>query len=361
MQQNGSTFIRATLLPVVLLCVAATLSLYLKIDPYPVPRHHGELYAAYASGLGELHEVVALRWLSPWIAHHLGVASEFSWMVFLYLSFLSTVVIFYGATLRVTKDQVYAFLVALTPAVTTAGWYGVYCPGYPDWFVLAMLSASLFVRSRLLACAFAALALWSHERSLFLLALAPVLRMLWFEERSAAWLRSEYLTLAAVVIAYFALRTHSVAVTPKCTVGFYGEELVNRLRHGHGLPTLAVIGGVLLHAYKAVLVPFAFALWTLARKREELGRISALVVLLAFFLTLVQFFVAVDYVRLVDVMVLLIVFALAKAYAELPTAERRWWRGLLLGALVVNQLLPVRYIAANVNVEIASFNVFALW
>ena len=111
------------LYPIVILLFLTICNLLYKIEPPLIARGHGVHYADYASRLVNIDPKIAYNWLSPWIAHQLGVSSHFGWFLFLYAMFLGAVVSLYLAALRFTHDRLFSVLLALIPVTSTSAWF----------------------------------------------------------------------------------------------------------------------------------------------------------------------------------------------------------------------------------------------
>lgn len=346
-------------LVVVGLWTVASVNLNLKVAASYEPRHWGTYYAGFAATLGDLNPRISFRWFGPWLAHHLGFDSVGLWLLFLYLCFMVTITLWYCIAFRQTRHVLFSIVVALIPVASTSGWYGMYAAGYPDWLVLAALTASLFARSTVLMLICAVVAAWSHERAFVVLPFLPLLRF-WLHRQPVA-LRTialQYVGLSAVLVTYFSLRSF---LTPVSVPGhafplrFYvGELLRGGSRYASQSLDLRHVLWACYEGYKALWFVFAGSMIALVATLRDRNRVALVVVLGMLSLLVVgQLVIAVDSVRVID----LLLFPLSTAAIccfHYEHAERRWLLGALVTALVINQLLPVWYVGQNMIYAVPS-------
>lgn len=341
--------------------LAAFLLLYGKVVPLWDPRSVGLAYAQYAQYLTldprlTNHDLVGYRWLSPWLAHALGFNTRAGWLVFLLAAFLAGTVRLYAAIMERTSDRAWAALFALVPAVTTVGWYSVYLPGYPDWALFAFVIMAVFATSVPEALLWGTLALWTHERSLSCLVVLPLLRLALFphlRRRSAVILGAG---LLLSVLVYFLTRS---ALSPLLgrSLSFYWSELQHPSIYGSSVPlSVGFVCQAALEGFKgfALWLPFLIALAIL--KMGHAGRaaqVGALALVLSVVLVLGQVLIAVDTVRLMDLLIVPLLVAAVLAYPREPRHQRALLLGSVL-AVAVSLLAPITYLSQNWNFRVAT-------
>jgi hypothetical protein len=330
--------------------LAAFLLLYGKVVPSWDPRSAGLAYAQYAQYLTldprlTDYDLVGYRWLSPWLAHALGFNTRAGWLVFLLAAFLAGTVRLYAAIMERTSDRAWAALFALLPAVTTVGWYSVYLPGYPDWALFAFVIFAIFATSVPEALLWGTLALWTHERSLSCLLVLPLLRLALFplpRRRSTITLGAG---LLVSVLVYFLARSALGPLLGR-SISFYWSELHHPSVYGSSVPlTAGFVLQTFVEASKGfalwlpLLVALAIAKMWCAGRPAQLG---VLALVLNIVLVLGQVLIAVDTVRLMDLLIVPLLVAAVLAYPREP----RHQRALLLGgvlAVAINLLAPITY------------------
>jgi len=308
-------------------------------------------YAHHAVELGPLRDkFIANRWLPSWIAHWLGFRTTFGWLVFLVATFLVGVVVLYAAIRRRGHDPIGALLLTTIPAVTVTGWYGVSVAGYTDWVLFAVLAGAVFVRSWRVAAILAALSLWVHERALCVIVLLPLLRAILADRVRPRELLSFGSWLVFAAVAYFGLRG-SVSEASSGSVAHYVAQL-----RGNSIFTIdrplsaALIGEAVLEAYKALLlVPVLFVIANVLMKPKLSARsVFRWGLLLGFVPILAQVAVAVDTVRLMDLLVLPIVVAAISIY-EQWRERRRAVHVFVAACLAATFVTPLHYSSQNWN------------
>jgi len=342
------------------LWIVASVNLNVKVAASYEPRHWGSYYASFAATLSDLSPQISFRWFGPWLAHHLGFASAGSWLMFLYLCFMVAIALWYWLAFRLTRHLVFSIVVALIPVASTSGWYGMYAAGYPDWLVLACLTAGLVVRSTGWMLLFAVVAAWTHERAFFVLLFLPLLRF-WLHVQRSTWsIAWQYVGLAGVLTSYFFLRP-VLTPLPVAEHAFPLRFYVGELLRGHSryAPQSLDLQHVLLagyEGYKALWLVYVGSLVALvATLRNSNSVVLGGGLVMLSLVVIGQLVIAVDSVRVIDFLLFPLITAAICCFETMrDKAGQRWLLGALITALIINQLLPVRYIGQNMAYPVHS-------
>lgn len=332
-----------------------------KVAPSWDPRSAGLAYAHYAQHLSldtrlVDYDLVGHRWLAPWLAHALGFGTRAGWLIFLLVAFLAGIIRLYGAIMKRTDDRAWACLCALVPAVTTVGWYSVYLPGYPDWALFAFVIFAVFAATVPEALIWATLALWTHERSLACLVVLPLLRLALFPESRKRNTIILAAGLAASILIYFLARS-ALGPLRGPSLSFYWQELHRPSVYGHSVPlSLGFVLKCAVEAFKGfavLLLPLLALASAKLWRQERAAKLAAPALILGVVLVLAQVVVAVDTVRLMDLLIVPLLAAAALAYPQKPRQRRIF---LLTGLLAVafNLLSPITYLSQNWNFSVAT-------
>jgi hypothetical protein len=337
--------------------LAATLAcLWLKITPTWTPEAYGTHYADYATDLGNMDPKLAYTWFGPWFAHQIGVRSHLGWLVFLYVAFLVGVAALYAAVHRRTNAPWLAAAAALVPVASTSGWFGTYLSGYPEWFLMCVLSLLLLSESLVLYAILGSIAVWTHERSAFALAVLPLLQSFVSPIRKRRVLM-QYAVLLGVVLTFALARGAFVDIE---NAPFNFEFFWKEFRHGSQFARIPLTFGhvaeVWWEAYKAYLLVVAACLALLIRlglrgdglereQRRHLIRFAAAFVASCAVVT-AQLLMAVDSTRLIDFLVFPFLFLFVVTHHHLG-ARQRWLVFALLAAALANELMPVEFIGQH--------------
>lgn len=317
--------------------LVAALALFAKVRPSPVRGNGFALdFVQHATDLTPLDgRFTAYRWLGPWLSYHLGFKGCLGWYLFLLAAYFVGTIWIYAAVKSRTRDPVWAVLLALVPALSTTGWYGVYDPGYSDWLLFMALIGALFARRNWQSLQLACFALWIHERGIFVAPCLVIFRMLLFPDRP----RREWIRYAGGILVgaafYFSARRLGAHPT-QAGVGFYLSQL------GHGSYfhldqplTAKLLFSSAVEDYKALwFIPIVF----LATSKR--------LILATFPFIAAQVLVAIDTVRLLDLLVFPMLVCALVLYEQFP-ARRNLLKATLIAALVVNFLTPIHYLSQN--------------
>lgn len=343
-----------------LLVALAVVNLYAKVTIVMLPIVFGAEYVKYATHLGTPVPEISNHLFSPWLAHWLGFASREGWLLFLAVFFLMGISFIYLSACRMTQDRVFAFLLAMIPVASTTGWNGVYSAGDPDWIVLALLIFAFLVRSDGMSFFFAAVAMLVHERAIFVLPALPFLRAVTKRQFERNKLQRNLWIILGIILAYL-LAQKFVFQYSAPTPGFYLNGLILGQPQFSAYPiTARHMLIAVAESYKVILLPVILCIFILLRSRSRVARIGLGVFTLSAGVVLFQLFVAVDSVRLLDFLIFPVILIFILVHQIAPSL-RKALKILILAALCLNQLLPVTYLAQNINVLPESILHDKLW
>lgn len=333
-----------------ILMIATIGSLYLKITPVFELSAYGKLYQNIAGNL-IIDKLVSLRWIIPAIVRYIGFRSSFDWLLFCLICFLiGTLFLYYGAY-KATNNKLFSFFLALIPTASTLGWFNVYFPGFLDWFTYMAVIIAMFSKNKIVYYIFIILAVFAHERALFVLAFLPIFKAGLenkFEKKSL--LIDSISNIIVILIVYFA-RNLMVVGGFQLTLNYYFKE-INNANEVNVFPL------TLIHALKGIwealkiyivlfLVSFIglFNFWKLKLKKQKIERA---IILLCIFLSCIsisfQIIIAIDTVRLMDLFLIPMIFTLILFFREYDDVYfRKYFIGLMCFCFLVNQVLPVKY------------------
>ena len=336
--------------------VATLACLWLKIPPTWAPEAYGTHYADYAADLGNMDPKLAYTWFGPWFAHQLGVRSHLGWLLFLYAAFFVGIAALYTALHRRTDAPWLAAVGALVPVASTSGWFGTYLSGYPEWFLLGVLSLLLLTDSLVAWAILGSVAVWTHERSGFVLAVLPLLQC-FVTPVPKRRVVLQYAVLLGVVLTFVLARGAFVRIdNPPFTFAFFWKEFRQGSEFARIPLTMGHVVEVWWEAYKAYLLVVAACLAWLLRllirsdglEREQ--RRSLVRFLVTFVgscgMVTAQLLMAVDSTRLIDFLVFPFLILFVVTHRHLGP-HQRWLVRALAAAALANELLPVEFIGQH--------------